>query len=505
MFRDKNAGNLLFLALSLCTTLSLQEENMGLSFKVKIINFSFPAKPEQYAGCDKYERTACVSTYVNGSYIGTRLYGYFDYIKHKNRFSGGKLNLNHAFIDNFNMANISRSLCVTAANSFWNSKSDFSGCYFDGDTDFKDSVFAGSVLFTETVFNGNASFAGCTFAGTSNFGSSIFKGEADFKEAHFTNNVNFSRADFAQSFNISHAEFTGEAEFKYAKIYLLLDMSQIKSSSVLHLTRVHCSTISLHGAVLGTHTDISPGQCSHIMLNSCRTGGCLILNLNTNLKSLSICDIASEGRIDVRTAFPSVKRAISRSVYFDFPEGRGRMPCIRMCSFGQIAEQFNTLKQIYCASGRYDWEDMAYVEFRRNKRKTMPSPVSLLKNKSIGSRDMIKALLSWFISKPLEYICLDVFGGYGTRPLRTMCGIIAAILIFSFIYSLPAFAFIYMSASELNLADYLYISGTAFFTIGFGDIIPANTTTKLLTIAEGFTGVFLMSYFTVSFARRTLR
>ncbi|MCK5311801.1 MAG: hypothetical protein KAJ62_06810 [Desulfobacteraceae bacterium] len=42
-------------------------------------------------------------------------------------------------------------------------------------------------------------------------------------------------------------------------------------------------------------------------------------------------------------------------------------------------------------------------------------------------------------------------------------------------------------------------------TIGYGDIQPANFSGIILSGFEGFMGLFLMSYFTVTFVRKVLR
>ena len=56
-----------------------------------------------------------------------------------------------------------------------------------------------------------------------------------------------------------------------------------------------------------------------------------------------------------------------------------------------------------------------------------------------------------------------------------------------------------------SILDAIYYSGITFLTIGYGDIHPANLLAKILSVIEGFLGIFLMSYFTVSFVRKLLR
>jgi len=50
-----------------------------------------------------------------------------------------------------------------------------------------------------------------------------------------------------------------------------------------------------------------------------------------------------------------------------------------------------------------------------------------------------------------------------------------------------------------------YFSTITFLTIDYGDIQPPNDICAIIASLEGFSGLFLMSFFTVSVARKTLR
>ena len=50
----------------------------------------------------------------------------------------------------------------------------------------------------------------------------------------------------------------------------------------------------------------------------------------------------------------------------------------------------------------------------------------------------------------------------------------------------------------------LYYSGITFLSVGYGDYFAWGIL-KPVSVLEGFTGVFLMSYFTVAFVRKILR
>jgi hypothetical protein len=57
---------------------------------------------------------------------------------------------------------------------------------------------------------------------------------------------------------------------------------------------------------------------------------------------------------------------------------------------------------------------------------------------------------------------------------------------------------------EKEFGNSLYYSAITFLTIGYGDYF-ADGFLKIVAGCEGFSGIFLMSYFTVAFVRKILR
>ncbi len=55
-----------------------------------------------------------------------------------------------------------------------------------------------------------------------------------------------------------------------------------------------------------------------------------------------------------------------------------------------------------------------------------------------------------------------------------------------------------------NIQICFYHSAITFLTIGYGDYYPAGIS-RVISIVEGWSGLFLMSYFTVAFVRKILR
>ena len=97
----------------------------------------------------------------------------------------------------------------------------------------------------------------------------------------------------------------------------------------------------------------------------------------------------------------------------------------------------------------------------------------------------------------LDFVC-----GYGIKPFRLFGSIAIIIILFSIMfYAIPAISF-----NNVNdFWDCLYVSGITFFTVGYGDIVPVTSVTKIAVIIEAFFGVGMMSAFLAMLTRKIIR
>lgn len=99
--------------------------------------------------------------------------------------------------------------------------------------------------------------------------------------------------------------------------------------------------------------------------------------------------------------------------------------------------------------------------------------------------------------------------GYGYRPYRAIAFSIIAISLFALVYMILE---LIGTSSLQSLFDFpklvahyfdmWYLSGTAYTTTGFGDIVPHNGATKILVIFEAMVGVSVLSLFMYSLLNR---
>ena len=221
-----------------------------------------------------------------------------------------------------------------------------------------------------------------------------------------------------------------------------------------------------------------------------------VLDLNPTKESLNVQYIYLQG-----------VRLLGR-IYIDWERSKVKEKIIAQnVSYKEKSDQFRILKENYRNMGLYEFEDLAYVEFKRMESKEKYVDI---KNYSFFSR-IRKKIIHTF-----EILILDKMGQYATNPVRVLLSMLIAYLSFSFLflileYLFPSNAQILSSlfppgSSQImgKVGKAFYHSAITFLTIGYGDYYPVGII-RILSAIEGFVGLFMMSYFTVAFVRKILR
>nr|WP_298174077.1 ion channel [uncultured Pseudomonas sp.] len=116
-----------------------------------------------------------------------------------------------------------------------------------------------------------------------------------------------------------------------------------------------------------------------------------------------------------------------------------------------------------------------------------------------------RRLLSWVV---------DLFSGYGEKPLNVVLFSIVLIIICGLLYFLVGVQFAGQTlglalergwlANLDDLTDCLYFSVVTFTTLGYGDITPQGLARPIAAF-EAFTGSFTMALFVVVFVKKMTR
>ncbi len=392
---------------------------------------------------------------------------------------------------NFNTTNFGTGNLSFVDVNFGNGNVDFKSTYFgDGIVDFKFAKFSegdisferaslgkgkkdfknvefggGKIDFRRIDFNdGDVSFEGVEFGdGKVNFRSSVFgAGHKSFEHCDFAQGeVHFDLVDFG----------TGSVSFKDAKT----------------------TEILFNGCPLNCYMDLRFAECQMLDLSDTIVRDILHVkpeDENVVIQGMKLVNMRILGRVFIDWHANNVYNLINNQ---------------SLTSLYQKAEQYRILKENFRNNGQYDDEDASYVEFKRCESKAKLEE-ALAKDK----KNAVWAYPTYYFQK---YV-FDYIGRYATAPTRVLANVFVTVFAYGIIYYLitefiPKLGSIASTLPpELNnqheFWNFIYYSCITFFTIGYGEYFPEGYL-KIFAALEGFTGVFLMSYFTVAFVRKILR
>lgn len=421
-------------------------------------------------------------------------------------FGDGELNFKHTNfgtgIKNFQYAQFGKGKVIFENVEFGNGDVAFINTDFNhGDVSFKIARFgAGNVDFRFAKFGeGNINFERTEFTnGKVNFSKVDFHaGKINFNRAVFGNgDISFEGCELkGGKLNFLSTEFgDGDLNFEYLEFNdtdFILDKAKFGNGKVsFYGSKIH--TLSLKSTVLNNYFDMRIMNCSYIDISGVVVRDLIDLkphDFNVNIKHINFTGLCLMGRIYLDWKANNVEALISTQ---------------KKTTNREKSEQFGILKQNFNANGNYDYEDNAYVLFKRFEQKAD------LEEALQGNK---KSAIWQYPLFGLKWLLYDKMGKYATDPFRVLSSAIFTYVFFSllhyiipFFYNSACYNFPSPPANELaRLGTTFYYSAITFFTVGYGDIYPISTWSKVVAAIEPFFGTFMMSYFTVAFARKILR
>lgn len=415
-------------------------------------------------------------------------------------------------------------------------KTDFTDVDFGaGDVNFQFAAFdKGDIIFEKAVFSGgNVSFVNTQFGNgyvdfknvdfgtgdTSFFYSKFGEGDKTFERARFraplvdfrktefgNGKVDFRLTDFGKgALTFEESEFgSGRISFRRAEFgegtvsFEMVDFGTGGTSFArahfgsgkLKFRNCIFDTLNLNGTQLNGYADfrISRGE---------------VLDLSDTIVRDVLDFQPIDTKVDLKILNISGMRCLGQ-IFIDWDKNNvfGLIASQPNTSLRDKSIQFHLLKEALHNNGQYSQEDLAYVAFKRYESKGQ--------REEIMQKSKWNAL--WFYPSYFgQWLVFDKAGLFATNPLRVLTSMLVVYLAFSLTYLfLPDLlnAGVACSGPDVEhlseLVKALYFSAITFTTIGYGDCLPFGVM-RLLAGAEGWIGIFLMSYFTVAFVRRILR
>jgi len=300
----------------------------------------------------------------------------------------------------------------------------------DGSINFTGSYFRGKVIvFTGTNFgNGPVRFAYANFNGNVDFSFAKFEdGDIDFSYVNFGGDIYFTEATFGQgTINFLRVNFgNGQLGFDNAVVDKVFLIGQF------------------HGRV-----DMCFHSCNLLKFDSCVIHNLLNLAADheVSINEIQFINCINFGQIQIDWIRNNVKKMIRNQGTTDYYSK---------------AEQFRLLKENFHTMGKYEYEDLAYVQFKRCE--------TWSKWRGENQRNIVNKLCAK-TSSILQFIA-DFIGAYGTSPVR----IFACLILNIFIFGLVFYRFgVGTEKLGYGLSAALYYSAITSFTVGYGDISPPS-------------------------------
>ena len=357
----------------------------------------------------------------------------------------------------------------------------------EGKVDFHFSKFGvGDISFEQTEFgNGKKDFRKIEFGiGRINFNRAVFgdgeisfeacqlqKGKVTFKKTIFGNGIkNFELLEFHKGEILFERVDFGVGNVSFNKSSLkILSLKSCHLDNYIDLRVAKCDNIDLSDTIVRDILDVQP------------------YDFDVHIKHFNIIGMRLLGRIDIDWEKNKVFEIISSQ---------------KDSTNAEKAEQFRILKENYGNIGLYNFEDYAYVQFKRFEQKA-DFEQAISKNKF--------SRIWQYPAYGFKWLMFDKVGLYATSPARVLLSTIITYFIFTLLHTILP----YFMETAINCIDpatsfvsrffnTAYYSAITFFTIGYGDCSPVGFL-RLVASIQGFAGVFMMSYFTVAFARKILR
>lgn len=307
--------------------------------------------------------------------------------------------------------------------------------------------FEEHLLFRNAFLKFNSSFHSCTFKKKALFTQIVFT-KLDFKSSRFY--------DYLKVSNLENFIFTKESEIYREKAIILFTNTHFYD--LVDLNKLYCNFLDFSNSISRDIIELMEAKFDLIGLENFKFETIYIeidqLIKKENLLKKSTFNINHSDNIKV------MKKILI------------------------------SLKNNYQKLGWHKEEDRMYREFK---------VVELIEKKQVNN------YMEYFVGR---YI-LNLFFGFGTLPVRAFMAGLVLQFIYGILYTIFGINGMYggMITNKYAFKDfftYLYFSAITYTTVGYGDLTPIGYA-RFLSASEGFLGIFMMSAFTVTFARKLIR
>jgi uncharacterized protein YjbI with pentapeptide repeats len=370
---------------------------------------------------------------------------------------------------------------------------EFYGSKFKSEANFRFTEFREFADFSEVVFERSANFRNAIFEHGADFCSVKFKNKADFEQSEFHKKVFFNDSKFYNTADFDGCKIKHYADFRRAEFMEDVEfrgaISKPQQENNTN-TGLYFNHVKIHG-----NCNFGNSEFDVFTFSNSEISGDFYFKDVTLLNSVSFegsqftknFNFLDSGKMKSRkTGGPytiCLLAAFNGDVKVEWDQIIGKIYYSRKKNHAKACEEFRGLKEIFEKNDDYESMDRAYEMYRHHK----------------NMADSKLRLIKW-----LEFFFLMQCSGYGTRPFRFLLVALAVILSFAVFYSFQVEQFNFLPDSALGF--FFFFSLMTFIAGGIEGVHPNfDGWMKHVVAFESFSGILLMTLFTVMLARKFLQ
>lgn len=315
------------------------------------------------------------------------------------------------------------------------------------------------------------------------------------EEAIFHHNFSLSRAEIPGKLDLQGVKIQGESDLTSMNIGNDLLLSKSYFRGMVQLAGTRCANLlDSFKTRYKEEASFNAIRCRKCTLAESSFDGGFTMRGAQIEESLILNNVDVDGKVDL------IKCSFGDLYFFNFLVDhllirRQQLgACIsseRQKNYVQAKNEYGILKEAFRGSNHFEDMDWAYYRFCQCSRKDKKTPGRW--RKATGF---------------FEWLFLDLGFGYGTRPMN-----IALVALGLIVFFATAFYLVPQSISDksgplpyLSISDAFYLSTMTFASIDYGECWPSfQHGFKHLFALEGILGIFMVTLFVATVARKIIR
>ena len=415
--------------------------------------------------------------FIQGNTNLQRMHISGDFIFNASYFNGSARFVNIRLINNGFFKSAHFNGTVRFRNIRCKCSLDFSGTSFS-QSEFKNCLIENDIVFKNSQFFSDIAILYSRIGERTSFNNSLFLSRANFVSVDFGKYAQFTGSSFAGETEFYMTASQSKYQFEFARFNSSVTFKEVELFNGLYLHGAEGNTVIFKDTFFRSDSDLCFQRVSRLSFECCSFHSNLSIRLNRADPPSALFFYRNDnyGNIFLDWQNDQVDKALKMGMCEIYDSGihHGIRSKIEL-------DQLVFLERNYRILSQPTNEDFAMIFRKRTETKNMS-----------------------FISRGIRSI-IDYVSNYGTSPEKCLYFIMLCIFTFGLLYYFISRFNPSSFNTQLYFFDCICYSGACFLTANYGEFVATGSFCRVLTVLEGFLGVFNTAYFVTILARKILR